>query len=298
MNDKLKKIVVPFILMMIFNLGIYCLTNGENYNEGLIPHVGILLISGLILGPYGALGSVAGNFLCDLIKGYNPILAVSSEIISFEISYLGYKLWYNSYYKRRVISEPKINTTQNVLLFIGIIIICGLLYTVLTGKLFYVIYPESISISGLIEIRYILNFINSSFIFGIIGIWISNKFNFVQIPKTSHKEFNEKFYRIIEILLILSIISTLIVDNIFTLNKNFIIIEIVVTSLILFIYLGKPITSNIKIKNSESITEPIMNRFYLLTLFIIIIGIIISHNSALITIIDDLLPLNRTAVMI
>ena len=57
MKDKLKKIIIPFILMMIFNLGVYYLTHGQNFGEGLSPHVGILLISGLILGPYGAIGS-------------------------------------------------------------------------------------------------------------------------------------------------------------------------------------------------------------------------------------------------
>ncbi len=300
MNDKLKKIVIPFILMMIFNLGIYYLTNGENYNEGLVPHVGILLISGLLLGPYGAIGAVIGNFLCDLFRGYNPLMGVTSGIISFGVSYLSYKLWYNTYWKKTEVTEPRLDTISNVLLFIAIIIICGLLYTMLTGKLFYVIYPESIPLNRLIEVRYILNFINFSFVFGIIGIWISNRFNIMHIPKTSKKHFNEKLYKAIGILLIILTITTIITDIIYfyTLNKNFVIFQLIVITLILFIYLRKPIDSNIEIKNSKSITESIMNRFYLSTLFIIIIGFIVSYNPLIASFADDLLPLNRTEVMI
>lgn len=54
MNDKLKKILVPFILMIIcemilsskdvLDLGLYC------------PHIGLFFVCGLLLGPYGALG--------------------------------------------------------------------------------------------------------------------------------------------------------------------------------------------------------------------------------------------------
>ena len=120
--------------MLIFNLGVYYLTHGQDFGEGLSPHVGILLISGLILGPYGAIGSAIGNFLCDLIRGYNPLIAVFSTIISFGISYLGYKLWYETYKYKFEVSRPKLNNTSNIILFIGIIILCGSLYAVLHGK--------------------------------------------------------------------------------------------------------------------------------------------------------------------
>ena len=76
MNDKAKKIIIPFILMLIVNLGTYYLTFGQNFSEGFNPHVGLLLISGLLLGPYGAVGAVGANILCDLIRGYTPTLAI------------------------------------------------------------------------------------------------------------------------------------------------------------------------------------------------------------------------------
>ena len=115
MSEKLKKIIIPFVLMILFNLGSYYLTSGRNFAEGLTPHVGILFISGLVFGPYGAIGSVSANFLCDLIRGYHPVLAILSGIISFGVSYLGYKLWYENFKGRFNVSTPKLNNTSNVI---------------------------------------------------------------------------------------------------------------------------------------------------------------------------------------
>ena len=88
----MKKILIPFVIMVIFNLGVYYLTFGKNFGGGYSPHVGILLISGLLLGPYGAIGAVAGNFLCDLVRGYTASIAISSAVVGFGVSYLAYKL--------------------------------------------------------------------------------------------------------------------------------------------------------------------------------------------------------------
>ena len=297
MKNKIKQIVIPFILMLIFNLGIFYLTNGQNFNEGLSPHVGILLISGLIFGPYGAIGSVAGNFLCDLIRGYDPTNAMISAIVSFAVSYLAYKLWYNKYKKRAEVTRPKLNNTTNILLFIGIILICGALYAVLHGKLFYLLYPNTIPINNLIEFRYFLNFVNSSVIFGIIGIWISNKIDFVYIPKPSPKEVNEKLYVILGILLISILILTLIIDYSISLNNNIIIVEFIIATLILFAYLSKPINVDVNPTNSKSIPEAIMNIFHLTILFIIIMGILLSYNSLIITAIKELFQLDLNEIV-
>lgn len=298
MKDNLKQIGIPFILMLIFNLGIYYLTNGQNFGEGLSPHVGILLISGLLFGPYGAIGSVIGNFLCDLIRGYSPTIAVLSAVVSFGISYLAYKLWYENYKNRFEITKPKLNNTYNVLLFIGITLICGILYSILHGKLFYLLYPDTIPINYLLEIRYFINFINSSFVFGIIGIWLSNKINFTHIPNTSKKEFKERLYKILGLLLIISIILTVAIDYCLDLNNSIVGAELIIITLILYAYLTKAITSNIEVKNSKSIPEEIMNIFHLTILFVITVGIFISYDSILIAAIDDLLPINVNEIMI
>jgi len=298
MNDKIKKIVVPFALMLVFNLGIYYLTYGDNFGEGLSPHVGILLISGLILGPYGAIGAVVGNFLCDIIRGYGLPLAIFSAIVSFGISYLGYKLWYKDFKYRLEVTRPKLNNTYNVILFIGIILLCGILYSTMHGKLFCLIKPEITPINDIIEIRYFFNFINSSLIFGIIGIWISNKIDFVHIPKTSKKGCNEKLYRALGILLVISSILILIIDYAVNLDNSIMIIELIIAGLLLFVYLTRPVNSDIVTTNSRSIPEEIMKIFHLTILFIMIIGVIISYDHTLITAIDYFLPINKAEIMI
>ena len=296
-HDKIKQIGIPFILILIFNLGIYFM-NGENFGGGIAPHVGIILISGLIFGPYGSFGSAISNLLCDTIRGYNPIFSLYTEIIAFTVSYLGYKLWYEPFKKRDAITKPKLNNTFNILLFLGIIFLCSLIYTLFVGKLFYLTYSKISSINYLIEIRYFLNFINSSFIFGIIGIWLSNRIDYTYIPKTSQKTLKKSFYNKILYLLILTLISILIIDKLIVLNRYIVIIEVVILFIILITYLRKPLTAKIISKNSKSIPEEIMNIFQLTILFIIIVGIIISYDHTLISAVDNTLLLDANEITI
>jgi sigma-B regulation protein RsbU (phosphoserine phosphatase) len=297
MNKKLKQIGIPFILMLIFNLGIYYLTYGHNIEGGWNLHTGILLISGLLFGPYGAIGSVIANILCNLAIGYSPIDTMLSAVINFGISYLAYKLWYENFKIRSEVTKPKLNNTFNFLLFLGIILICGLIYSVLHGKLVYLLYPNTFSINPHFEIQCFLNFINSSLIIGIIGIWLSNRTNFICIPKTS-EEFNERLYKMLGGLLIITLLLALTINYYFVLNNYIIIAELVILTIILFAYLTKPVSSKITNHNSKSIPEKIMNIFLLTTLIIIIFGIIISCDSTLITAVDNILPLNKAEVMI
>ena len=243
MNKKLKLIGIPFSLMIIINLGIFYLT-GQNVSESFSPQIGLLLTSGLIFGPYGVVGVVAANILCDCIKGSGVFSSILSGIVTFGVSYLSYKLWYANYKKRTEVTQPKLNNTSNIIIFLGILLLCGSLYAVLHGKLAYLIYPDTIHIVDLIELLYFLSMINASFIMGIIGIWLSNKYNLTYIPKTSKKEVNEKLYEILIIFLILSLILTLIIDCFFVLNNYIVISELIIVSLIMFAYLTKPITSN------------------------------------------------------
>ena len=298
MNDKVKQIVIPFILMIIFNLGNFYLNNGQNFGEGFSPHVGVLLISGLLFGPYGAIGAIIANFICDMLRGYSPPLTVLSCIVGFGISYMAYKLWYGDYKHRPEVTRPKLNNTYNILLFIGITILCGFFYSVLHGKLFYLLYPQIRSANFIIEIRYFFNFINSSFVFAIIGMGISDRINFVNIPKTSKKAFNEKFYNIIRILFPLTIISILIIGFTFNLNKYIAIGEVIFILLLIYAYLTKPITANILVKKSKSIPEEIMKIFHMTILFIIIIGILISYDHILLAAVDNYLPISKNEITI
>lgn len=296
MNEKLKQIGIPFILMLIIDLGIYI--SKMNVSESFSPQIGLLIASGLIFGPYGAVGSVVANIICDCIKGTDIISSLLSGIVSFGVSYLAYKLWYVNYKKRNEVTQPKLNNTPNLTIYLEIILLCGALYSILHGKLAYLIYPGAIPIINLIEILYFLNMINASFIMGIIGIWLSNKYKLTYIPKTSKKEVNEKLYKILIILLILSLTLTLIIDCCFVLDDYIVIIELITLSLILFAYLTKPITSDITVDNKNSTPEEIMNIFLLITLFIMIIGIYLSYDSSLIAIIQKIIPLTKSIILI
>ena len=298
MNDKLKKIMIPFILMLIFNLGIYYLTHGQNFGGGLSPHMGILIISGLILGPYGAIGSVAGNLLCDLIRGYSPIIAILSAITGFLVSNLGYKIWYTAFKSKRDITNPKLNNTNNVILFIAITIFCSILYSEFTGGLFYLIYPRTIPTINIIEHRYFINTINSSFIFGIIGFWISNKRNFFHIPQKSKNNDRAKFYRITGILLSATLLITIITDYGFYSNNAIILTQLIVLCLLTIIYSKRPITSDIIINNAKSVPEEIMKRFQITILLIVIFGVLLSYDDYIINAIEYSLPLNENEIII
>ena len=76
-KNNLKKILVPFILMMIFNMGSYELMLSDVFGYGYSPHIGVILISGLLFGPYGAFGAVLGNTLCDIFREYGPYFIIT-----------------------------------------------------------------------------------------------------------------------------------------------------------------------------------------------------------------------------
>ena len=275
--------------MLIFNLGSYYFMMGENFGEGFSPHVGLLAISGLLFGPYGAIGSVLGNTLCDLIRGYNPGFTATSEIVSLGVSLLAYKLWYEPIKSRPQANPPRLNNTSNILLFFGIVITCSLLFALINKKLFYLMHPETISFNMQIGIRYFVNFINSGFLFGIIGILISRRIDFVHVPKKSKKKLNKKLYQAIGIVLAISTLTILITDYYLDISETIMVIEVIVLTSLIFLYTTKPITSNISKITFISIPEKIMNIFLLAILFIVILGMLISLDQTFIKAIDEMI---------
>ena len=275
--------------MLIFNLGSYYFMMGENFGEGFSPHVGLLAISGLLFGPYGAIGAVLGNTLCDLIRGYNLGFTATSEIVSLGVSLLAYKLWYEPIKSRPQANPPRLNNTSNILLFFGIVITCSLLFALINKKLFYLMHPETISFNMQIGIRYFVNFINSGFLFGIIGILISRRIDFVHVPKKSKKKLNKKLYQAIGIVLAISTLTILITDYYLDISETIMVIEVIVLTSLIFLYTTKPITSNISKITFISIPEKIMNIFLLAILFIVILGMLISLDQTFIKAIDEMI---------
>lgn len=290
MNDKLKKIIVPFVVMAIFNSGLYHLGISRPFGEGFSPCLGLPVISGLLFGPYGALGSTLGMILGDVSRGYGPIIW-AADIITFGISYLAYKLWYSPLYLKHVITKPRLNNTSNIILFLVIIISCSIIYNFIFRKLVLLIYPDDAINTYSIIIRYIVNFINFSFIFGIIGIWLSKRIDFVHVPKVSAKKYDKRIYQAIAII---GILFYIIMELVGILGHESIIIllmDIIVLTILVFAYTTKPITKKIEEITFDSIPETIMTFFFATTLIIVVFGSILSSNPAVMEIFRQLNPI-------
>ena len=298
MRKNLKKILVPFILMVSINLATYYFAIGKNFAEGYSPHLGIIFISGLLFGPYGALGSVLGNALCDLIRGYGITITIISELMSFAISVLAYKLWYEKFRIRKIITKPNLNDTTQMIIFMGIILVCGAIFSLIAKKLFFFYRPETRPISLLIGIRYFMNFVNSAFIFGIIGMLFSKHIDFIDVPKKSNRKFNAKLYKIIGILLVASTLIITITDYYFNPNNLIIIVEIIILMGLLLFYITKPITVEVQEVHYNRIPERIMKIFLITTLFILIVGYAIASDQVLAYVLNLYLPIDIDEVII
>ena len=270
MKSKLKKIAIPAIMMILINL---VLSGNIIWELGIEnPHIGLLFVFGLLFGPYGAIGATLGNVIVDLLNGYTPIEILPSAIISFGVSYLAYKLWYSGF-KTDKITKPILDNFYHLTLFLSSIVICGIVYSAAHANLI------GIFISPYLDqydyISYFLNFINQAFIFGIIGIWISKRIDLIETPKKSEKPVNNKFYRIVFILLIVfSLVSSVIL--IFESANDYRAGIVILSGILLFIYLTKPFKYDIQEPSKNTIIEKIVQNFLILTLSIAIIGITVS----------------------
>lgn len=267
MKNKLIKTIIPFISMITINLGnFFIINNHQIYGNGLNPHIGLLFVSGLLLGPYGSIGAVLGYTVSDYIKGYPIETLLFRLIIGFAVSYLSYKLWYTKF-NDDYIYPPRLVNSGNLAKFLGIILITGLIYSVSMEGLLNVINPP-IHMIDYIDIKYFLNYINFSVILGIIGIWIARKLNYFHIPKISSKPPHNLFYKCILIIMIILTIIFSVDGYIFKGQKIYTISAFILLLAIVYIYLTKPITSKFVVPDKTT-HEKIMDVFLLITLIII-----------------------------
>ena len=273
MKTKLKQILVPFLSMIIINFILYSDFFLELGIES--PYIGLLFVFGLLFGPYGALGAVLGNIVIDHIGGFTPIEILPSAIFSFGVSCLAYKLWYSGF-KTDKITKPKLDNIYHLSLFLSIMIICGIIYSAIHGKLVGLII--STDIIDFFTPSYFLNFVNGAFIFGIVSLFISDKIDFIHTTKKKKKAFNRKLYRILFYLLLISGIIAFITSE-FDMGKNFIIGEIIVLGILLFAYLTKPFEYEIQPNDENTMIESIMRNFLIVTLALAILGILVSIFS-------------------
>ena len=291
MKTKLKKIIVPFILLAIFyNISFIF---DEILNFGMLsPHVGILFISGLLFGPYGAIGATAANMLCDSINGYAPFEVIISGIFSFGISILAYKIWYSGINTDKI-TKPILDNTFHLLLFLADLVICGFIYAIVHGNLYMIIAGGNTTV--FMTMKYFMNFINISFIFGILSIWISKKISFVHTPKTVTKNLNNKLYKF----LFYSLLTAALILGIslfVKLDKSIITGLILLIGFLMFSYITKHFNYKITPVKDVSISERVTTIFLITTLVLVIYGIVVSYVvgdfSSLINInlLDDYFP--------
>ena len=279
--NKFKKIFFPFLIMILFNLGFYYLNLGQNFGGGFSPHVGLLVVFGILLGPYGALGAVIGNVLCDFIRDYDVLVIIFSAFISFGVSYLGYKLWYSDYNGRIKVTQPKLDNINHVILFLSIILICGLFYSITHEKLLSMGLHRFYLLDLKIGYHYFMNFFNASLIFGIIGMWISRHFDIFEIPKKSEKKVSSEVYSILGISLVIAIILIEFTDFI-VISDELILSELIIFIILLYLFLTKPVTCEIVGKDSDSILEDIMDRYLISILILAVFSMFIAFDFHLI----------------
>ncbi len=236
------------------------------------PHVGLLYVLGLLFGPYGAFGAVLANIVLDLISGFTPLEILPSAIFTFGVSYLAYKLWYTGI-KPDEVKKPTLDNIYHLLLFLGSINLCGIIYSAVHGALIgFIVGPN---IDQYVFATYLLNFINISFIFGILAIWLSKKIDLTVTPEISKRPVNKKLYQILIYSLVIVTIS-LIISIIIGIDGTIISGEIILIGILLFGYLTKPFKGNIKPDNNNTIIEKIIRNFLIITLTIAIFGMVIS----------------------
>ena len=273
MKSKLKKIAISFIIIILIDI---IFSSSYFWDLGLeTPHVGFLFVLGLLFGPYGAIGATSANIILDLYYGYTPVEIIPSAIFTFGVSYLAYKLWYSSF-KGSIITKPKLDNTQNLGLFLSGIIICGLIYSAAHGNMLGFIV--GMDIDEFYFVSYFMNFVNFAFVFGILGIWLSKRIDFVETPKKSKRQFNKRLYRILFYSMLIMTISSSI-SLILDLDRTIVLGEIVLLGILLFGYLTKPFEYEIHTTSKKTIIEEILRIFLIITLIIAIVGIIISILS-------------------
>lgn len=268
MNDKIKNIIIPFILMLGFYLTIYYSVDSNMYGAGINVYLGILFISGLFFGPYGCLSAAMGNYCCDVIVGYDPVSSFFSMIISYCVSYLAYKLWYT---RRRnvVITKPRINTVENIFHLLEVIFVFSLLYSILTAALYKMVTPTSMGFDYLMGIRYFANCVNFSLLFSVGGMTIARYHDFMYTPQLSTKNYDEKEYTFIACLLA-AVMLFLVINSFIGTYYLVDYILMIVTLLLIVLYSRKPIKEVTNIKFT-SIPERIMGIFVVMTLIVTVI---------------------------
>jgi len=227
----------------------------------------VIFIAGLFFGPYGALGAVVANIICDLVRGYYVPAVILSAIVNFILSYLAYKLWYSRDFKLLPVTKPRLINLSNLIYLILMAFVCSVFYALFILNMVEIFYPNVVDFHFL-ALRYFVNFVNFSLLFSMILMIISRYNDFSYTPKTVDKQDTKLYSRLFVIIIVITLIF-IILNHILGMNRALSIVEIIGLLILLCVYNGKPIIKIAKI-DYTSIPEKIMISFILLSFIIVI----------------------------
>ena len=259
--------------MIIIELG-YCMFSSPNtiHGNGLNPQMGLVFASGLLFGPYGALGVGLGDICSDLIRGCSPNVSLLSGIVNFIVSFSCYKLWYSKFYKEEI-HPPILVNLSSIVKFLAILIFTGAVFSLLDPETILIFEQKSVAY---INLTFFLNYINFGLIFGVIGIWITRRLNYYCLPRISNST-NKLFYKIILISIVFLII--LFVSDEFIISHGVldVITEFSILTILLCIFLTKPVSHKISIPKKAT-TERIMNIFLFIALILLFLIFVLINQ--------------------
>lgn len=241
----------------------------------LAPDLGLIYVLGLLFGPYGALGVALAIVTLNLINGFTLMETLPFEIFTFGVSYLGYRLWYSGF-KTDTITKPKLDNSHHISLFLVSIIICGFIYSTVQGISFNLIFW--VDRFYIMILFYFMSFTTMAFLYGIIGIWICNRYDCFETPKKSKRHIDKRIYQAIFCMIIIT--SIILATSFITTDDTTVrIIELIVLGIFLFAYLTKPFEYDITPNDKDTISGRIMRNFIIITFILGVLGIAISMIS-------------------
>lgn len=241
----------------------------------LAPDLGLIYVLGLLFGPYGALGVALAIVTLNLINGFTLMETLPFEIFTFGVSYLGYRLWYSGF-KTDTITKPKLDNSYHISLFLVSIIICGFIYSTVQGISFNLIFW--VDRFYIMILFYFMSFTTMAFLYGIIGIWICNRYDCFETPKKSKRHIDKRIYQAIFCMIIIT--SIILATSFITTDDTTVrIIELIVLGIFLFAYLTKPFEYDITPNDKDTISGRIMRNFIIITFILGVLGIAISMIS-------------------
>jgi len=176
----------------------------------------VIFIAGLFFGPYGALGAVVANIICDLVRGYYVPAVILSAIVNFILSYLAYKLWYSRDFKLLPVTKPRLINLSNLIYLILMAFVCSVFYALFILNMVEIFYPNVVDFHFL-ALRYFVNFVNFSLLFSMILMIISRYNDFSYTPKTVDKQ-DTKLYSMLFVIISVITLIFIILNHILGMN--------------------------------------------------------------------------------